>query len=201
MTHGESRRGKRSGEYRSWSAMLTRCYNSKNPTFKWYGARGIKVCARWRFSYVNFLADMGRRPLRHSLDRIDNNGNYEPSNCRWATPKEQARNQRSSRYITLNGSRKCLAEWAEITGIQRELISTRLQRGCSDKEALTPRSNWWDRYTLTVGGETKSYSNWAKLAGFPTRIIRTRLQRGWSAKDAVFRPLTPRGIRYARISR
>jgi hypothetical protein len=98
-THGEARHGKLTPEYRAWAALINRCENPQNPRFKDYGGRGITVCERWRSSYETFLADMGRRPSpRHSLDRIDNNGHYEPANCRWATASEQRRNQR--RMIT-----------------------------------------------------------------------------------------------------
>jgi hypothetical protein len=81
--------------YRTWKAMWTRCINPKQPSWEWYGARGITVCERWK-SYENFLADMGERPEGMTLDRIDPDGNYEPGNCRWATPKEQAANRRAA---------------------------------------------------------------------------------------------------------
>lgn len=80
--------------WNSWSSMLTRCYNSNTKQYHWYGARGIAVCARWR-AFANFLSDMGERPAGKTLDRFPNNdGNYEPGNCRWATPKQQAANRR-----------------------------------------------------------------------------------------------------------
>lgn len=91
--HGGARRGAVTREYGSWHAMLQRCENPKHHAFKNYGGRGIVVCERWHL-LENFLADMGPRPPGKSLDRINNNGNYEPGNCRWATPKEQIANQR-----------------------------------------------------------------------------------------------------------
>lgn len=93
--HGEGGRRKTTTEYEIWKGMKARCSNPKHTGYSRYGARGISVCARWRDSYEAFLADMGRRPSgKHSIDRINNEGNYEPSNCRWATASEQRRNQR-----------------------------------------------------------------------------------------------------------
>jgi len=98
-THGESETTakKATVEHQTWNRMLGRCYNPNYTGYQYYGGRGIKVCERWR-KYEKFLADMGRRPEGMSLDRYpDNNGNYEPRNCRWATPKQQSANRRNSR--------------------------------------------------------------------------------------------------------
>lgn len=97
--YGETRI--RTSEYRTWDAMRARCGNPNNNRYRIYGARGITVCARWINSFENFLADMGPKPTpKHSIDRIDPDGNYEPTNCRWATAKEQAANtrKRKERY-------------------------------------------------------------------------------------------------------
>lgn len=93
-THGDAG-GAEAPEYRVWANMLARCLNRKHPNYKNYGKRGIKVCKRWS-SYKNFIADVGRRPSsKHTLDRRNNDGNYTPSNCRWATWKQQAQNRRA----------------------------------------------------------------------------------------------------------
>lgn len=92
--HGHFRGHAATRTYATWGSMITRCYNPRAYGYRWYGARGIQVCAEWRASFAVFLADMGERPPAKSLDRIDVNGDYTPTNCRWATLKEQAANKR-----------------------------------------------------------------------------------------------------------
>lgn len=94
MTHGHtSRRNGKHPLYTIWSAMIRRCENSDDPNWPRYGGRGIKVCKRWRYSFANFLSDMGERPQGLTLERRDNNGDYTPTNCIWATYREQRMNQ------------------------------------------------------------------------------------------------------------
>ena len=130
-----------SPEYRAWWQMLYRCTDRRSRRWSYYGGRGITVCDRWRESFSNFYADVGPRPsAKHSIDRIDNDGNYEPDNCRWATRETQHRNKRGLRMLELNGETKCLTEWAEQYNIDRKLVQHRLSRGWSLQRALiTPK--------------------------------------------------------------
>jgi hypothetical protein len=115
--------------YRSWIQMRARCNNPKATSYSIYGGRGIKVCERWD-SFELFLADMGPRPSRqHSIDRIDPNKGYEPSNCRWATRIEQQNNHRRTVFIEYNGERLSCAEWSRRTGIKGNVINGRLKLG------------------------------------------------------------------------
>lgn len=129
-------------EYRSWYSIKDRCGNSNNADYHNYGGRGVTVCERWLHSFQNFIDDMGARPAGTSLDRIDVNGHYEPSNCRWATPKEQSRNQRKSLRFTRGGETLCLAEWCERLSMDRSLVYRRLRRGESFERAISRKSRY-----------------------------------------------------------
>lgn len=99
-------------EYRTWERIVQRCYNPKHVSYQNYGGRGITVCDRWRKSFTNFLLDMGKKPDGYSLDRTDNNGNYEPGNCRWVDFATQCNNRRSNVMLTLINETKTMTEWA-----------------------------------------------------------------------------------------
>ena len=116
--------------------MKARCYNKKHDHYKEYGGRGIKVCRRW-FWFKNFVADMGPRPDGLSLERIDCNGNYEPSNCKWATHTEQMRNTRRNKYYELYGEKKTLGAWAKKYGVPYGTVFARIKYGWELREALT----------------------------------------------------------------
>lgn len=122
-----------------WRSMKDRCTNPNATGYHNYGGRGIAVCERWD-KFENFLADMGIRPVGYTIDRIDNDGNYCPENCRWATTKEQLNNQRRNRFYELNGERKTIAEWAEKLGVNWSTIRNRIDRyGWTLERALTTR--------------------------------------------------------------
>lgn len=123
-THGESRGGKTTKEFKTWMGIIQR---GKDKSVAVYAGRGIKVCDRWLDSYENFLTDMGRAPsTKHSIDRIDVNGDYEPSNCRWATMKQQGNNRRNNRFIAYNGETMTISQWAEQTGIKYQTLYARI---------------------------------------------------------------------------
>ena len=124
---------------RIYSMMKQRCYNSKMPNFKSYGARGIAVCDEWRNDSQSFYewAILNGYKEELTLDRIDNSGNYEPSNCRWVTAKEQSNHRSNNIILSFNGENHTISEWSEITGIKQHVIRNRLIRGWSIENVLT----------------------------------------------------------------
>lgn len=146
--HGAKSRIETSREYESWSGAKARCFRLTHRRYKEWGGRGITMCERWRNSFEAFYADMGPRPKGHSLDRIDNDGNYEPGNCRWATNSEQASNTRPRkkgnpkfqpcrRFIECNGRSLSIGEWARELGIPHGRLRTRIRRGWPIEKALS----------------------------------------------------------------
>lgn len=132
--------GLKSAEYRAWRDIKSRCFNPNTKGYKNYGGRGITMCTEWANSFSTFVADVGRRPSSSmSIDRINNNGDYEPGNVRWATRKAQLRNTRRNKLIMFNGEIKCLVEWAEHLHLPYRIIMNRFNRGWSvDKALQTP---------------------------------------------------------------
>ncbi len=123
--------------YASWKGMRARCYTKTNRKYKDYGARGIEVCERWRESFTNFYQDMGAKPgQEYSLNRINNDGNYEPTNCEWATPEVQANNKRVNLFVTHEGKTRTVAQWARDLGIPATSIVWRINNGRTGSEVL-----------------------------------------------------------------
>lgn len=126
-----------SPEHVIWQGIHQRCYDSNSPAYKNYGGRGIKMCGRWRRSFQSFLDDVGERPLGKSLDRIDNDGDYSPENCRWATNREQANNSRHNHPVTIDGVTKNISQWIDMVDIKRSTVKQRFYvYGWSLEEAL-----------------------------------------------------------------
>jgi len=129
--------GIKTAEFACWVHIRQRCENERSKDYRNYGARGIKVCVRWN-SFLNFLSDMGKKPSHHlTIERIDNDGDYSPSNCRWATRKEQNRNSRSNRLLSFGGNKMTTSQWAEFMGVPRSILHKRAYRGWSDEKVLT----------------------------------------------------------------
>lgn len=126
--------------YKTWSEMVQRCTNGNDPGYKWYGSNGVLVCMEWKSDFRNFMRwafENGYNDLL-TIDRIDANGNYEPSNCRWITNAEQQRNRKNNHRLTYNGETLTIAEWGERTGILPSTIQHRVSRdGWSVEQALT----------------------------------------------------------------
>jgi hypothetical protein len=159
LRHGHARRGAISAEYAVWHSMINRCTKPRHKSWPRYGGRGVRVCNRWS-NFERFLADMGRRPSpAHQLDRYpDNDGNYEPDNCRWALPVENARNRSTNVKIAALGQVRCVTEWAELTGITPQAIRRRIARGWdAARAATTPRA------TQAQGSNAGSKHGLAKL--------------------------------------
>lgn len=126
-------------EYNSWNSMNGRCYSNKNPSYHLYGEKGITVCDRWRKSFKNFLEDMGAKPnATYSLDRFPNkNGNYEPSNCKWSTPKEQSNNKNNNNLIEINGETLNITQWSEKTKLNRNVLASRIRQGWKGSKIIS----------------------------------------------------------------
>lgn len=125
--------------YRLWTSMRGRCNNPNDQSYAYYGRRGIKVCSRWD-SFELFVADMGPRPFGTSIERRNNDGDYEPDNCYWATPVEQASNTSRTRLLTAGGRTQTMSTWARELGLDPASLVGRLARGWTEEEAcLTPR--------------------------------------------------------------
>ncbi len=193
---GRNKKG--SPEYRVWLSMIQRCTNPKRECYPRYGGKGITVCERWRSGFAPFLEDMGPRPVGTTLDRIDNAGNYEPGNCRWATPLQQAAN--SSRTILFKVGIEVVSrrQLAKLHGVSYWSLRGLLERGFRVEDALrmaTPPGTVKPRL-VTYQGETLLITEWAHRIGCNPESLRERLGRGgWSVEDALTTPFTIGGRR------
>ena len=189
-THGEKRVDVQSKEYLVWTGIIDRCCRESSRAFKNYGGRGIRVCDEWRASYVAFLRDMGRKPTPgHTIDRINNDGNYEPGNCRWATRKEQMQNTRINVFLEHEGRRQTVAQWAEELGINYHTLYNRVQLGWTTERALTPdAAPTIHRVLYEHNGERLWIGDWSNRTGLPFWTIKGRLRQGWTMDAALTTP-------------
>lgn len=134
--HGNAKRGKKTKEYGVWTSIKARCYYPKHSVFEYYGGRGITMCDIWRISFETFLKDMGPMPSpKHTIERNDSNGNYEPGNCKWATNEEQVRNRRSNLKYTISGVTLCLKDWATKYGVNYKSLHHQVSKNGKEIEA------------------------------------------------------------------
>jgi hypothetical protein len=142
-THGHSKRGQQTLEYTAWACMMSRCYQPSADNYVRYGGRGVTVCDRWKTNagggFENFLSDMGEHPGKgYTLDRIDTNGNYEPSNCKWSTKKEQTKNRSNTRLVVYQGETMTLEEASTKSGIGYFILHNRIKRGWPEERLFAP---------------------------------------------------------------
>lgn len=172
--HGHSPAIGPSSTYRTWQQMIERCTNPKRTYYSRYGGRGIMVCDAWLHSFAAFLADMGARPSGATLDRVNNDGNYESGNCRWATKKEQSRNNSRNVVISYRNESRTLIEWCEVLGLPYKTIKAR----------ISPYG--WDPIAaLTTPVELKEAERTQCPQGHPYNEENTRLEVGGSRKCRV----------------
>ena len=182
LTHGDSD----SRLYKIWASMRERCRNSSDKNYRHYGGRGIFVCDEWD-NYVTFkewaLSSGYREDL--TIDRIDVNGNYEPSNCRWVTIDIQANNRRNNHYITYNNKTQSMKDWSNEIGINYSALRRRIQAGWSPEKAFNTPIETKEPVKIEYNGVTQTIGDWARKMGIPHSTIANRLEKGWSVEKAL----------------
>ena len=186
--------------HRIWCGIKSRCLNKNYHSFSDYGGRGIKICDKW-LNFNGFFEDMGMPLDKHSIDRVDNNGDYCKENCRWATKQEQANNTRTNRYVTHKGETKTIAEWSRV---ERSVVcqNTLLRRICSGWDfdnALTTPSRL-DKFieieraglchNVCFSGETRSIKEWSrhKMCKVSYQTLVKRIASGWDIEASLTKP-------------
>lgn len=181
---------------RIYHNMKTRCTNPNYDKYQYYGGKGIKICDEWMNSWDMFCewAENNGYDDTLTLDRIDPNGDYCPSNCRWVSRKEQANNRSSNKLLTYNGHTKTLQEWAEEVGLDADTISQRLRSGWDVERALTEHNhNTNHEYLVTFNGQTKRLYEWAKELGIKYGVLHNRISyRHWPVEKALTTPVVGR---------
>lgn len=188
-THGMTK----SPEYAAWEHMKARCENPSDSRFHCYGARGIKVCERWRGEngFQNFIADMGLKPGRgYSIDRINNDGDYEPSNCKWSTDNEQANNKSNNIYISYQGETKTLKEWSRELGLDYKNLWERMKYyGWSFEKTIKTKKRETVSRLVEYNGATKTLAQWCHELHLTYATIKSRLDNGWPVQKAFEQPI------------
>ena len=185
-------------EHNAWVGMWQRCNNKNNDRYDDYGGRGISVCERWR-DFFAFMEDMGRRPPGTSLDRKNNDGNYEPGNCRWATPDQQINNRRNTNWITMDGRRQTISQWCRELKIHKETLKKRYSKtGDWRKAAKQAKRNLTQESIIYVeiDGVRKPAREWCKEYNIRFQKAWSRVNRdGWDWVKAITSPTVPQSER------
>lgn len=180
-------------EYGVWIGMKRRCAGTcGGHSDIRYAGRGIKVCEQWDNSFETFYRDMGPRPSpKHSIDRIDNNGDYHPDNCRWTLNKQQANNRSSNKFYTMNGETMTIPQWCEKLNLHKGTVQSRVQRGYSFEEAIKSANKPRTKHetSLSWDGKTLPWKEWENLTGIKAAEIRKRLSRNWPIERALTQPM------------
>lgn len=187
----------RNALYVVWWNMINRCYSRDSERYERYGGRGIAVCDEWLNDFKAFQEWALSTGYSDGLtiDRIDNDGNYEPGNCRWATVKEQANNRSSNRICSYKGFTGTMSEVCEKFGFDYGLINARIQKGWSEEDAFsTPRGapTAKKNHMITFRGKTQTVSEWTKELGFKKNTLSERLRNGYSIERALTEPVRRR---------
>lgn len=180
----------------TWEGMMGRCYNSSADSFKNYGGRGIQVCEDWHNveSFINWAHETCACKKGLSLDRIDNNGNYSPENCRWVPLKKQNHNKRNTRFETINGETRPFVEWCELYGMDKNVVRLRTDSlGWDIERALTQKYNeskcgHHGGHFVRIGERTENVSTWCKELGLSRSTYRRRIKAGWDDVSALIIP-------------
>jgi hypothetical protein len=175
-----------SPEYRRWMAMKERCYNPKSRLYKNYGGRGIKVCDKWINSFSSFYEDLGPRPTnKYILDRINNDGNYEPGNCRWTTRRESDRNKTTTKYYEFEGKKLLLEDWSKLLNIKLSTLRNRLHKGWTTEETFQSKTRIYRHY-YNYNGENLTIPQISKKTGIYEGTLRYRLiKAGLSLEESL----------------
>lgn len=178
-------------EYYVWAGMKNRCLSDRNPSYSRYGGRGISVCDRW-LRFDHFLTDMGPRPPGTSIDRIDNDGNYEPGNCRWATRVEQNNNTSSTVKLYHDGITDCVLGWSRRLGIAAKTLHRRIELGWPVVDVLAiPVDNKLSKNHVRKydhDGLSLTLSEWSRRTGITHGSIQGRINAGWTLSEALTVP-------------
>lgn len=193
---GENHGMSNSKIYDVWIDMKKRCYDPQRDDYKNYGGRGVEICNEWKNSFTTFYnwALTSGYDDALTIERIDVNGNYEPSNCTWATRKEQANNKRNNHFLTFDGKTQTVAQWSNELGINENTIFNRINRGLTDEEVLTITKGCGSKRGKTYQGKTMTLRQWSEYTGIPYRILCRRVwEQHWDLEKALTTPVKKQG--------